>query len=93
MVPLSLRAHAGSQPHLQRMGPFVGACYCQHGRHLHKSKVWWAGPDLAPPPVPSPALHTHAQVARYHWWKSCSLVAPFLLRFCPGASSTQAGTE
>lgn len=37
--------------------------------------------------------HTHSQAARYHWWKSCSLVAPFLLRLCPGGSSTPGGTE
>lgn len=66
-------------------------------------RTWWARtPSPSHSATPAPAVpqatrpapqHAHSQVARYHWWKSCSLVAPFLLRFCPGASSTQAGTE
>lgn len=50
-----------------------------------------AGAEPRPTAAPSPG--PHAQAARYHWWKSCSLTAPFLLRFCPGASSTRGGTE
>lgn len=54
-------------------------------------------PNPVPQPHPGPLglAHppAHAQAARYHWWKSCSLTVPFLLRFCPGASSTLGGTE
>lgn len=100
MAPLSLRGAHWAPVAPAKDGPFFRSlllsAWLASARELgcqEPDQVPSCPPPRALLPWPGPVPHTHSQVARYHWWKSCSLVAPFLLRFCPGTSSTQAGTE
>lgn len=95
MVPLSLRGAHRAPVTPAKDGPFFRSLLLSAWSASAK-ELGCQEPDQVPscPSCTGPAQsHTHSQVARYHWWKSCSLAAPFLLRFCPGTSSTQAGTE
>lgn len=93
MVPLSLRSTQGPNRTCKGRALFPEPPAISMVSICKRAGLSGARPSPLLPLLPWPSPHTHSQVARYHWWKSCSLAAPFLLRFCPGTSSTQAGTE